>query len=417
MADSEPLIATRESLNDSPDSQYEESLLGRDHTELTDEEQIGRHKRSSLLAYVCTRDFWTVLLLGQALAILNTSSSTFTSLLEAQGTSIPAFQTFFNYTLLNIIFTSFTIYKYGFKRWGKIARTDGWKYILFAFCDVEGNYFIVLAYRYTTILSAQLINFWAIVVVVTLSFLALRVRYHQMQLLGIAICIGGMGILLASDHISGSLAEGGKALDAVKGDLFALLAATFYGFSNVVEEYFVSKRPVYEVIGQLAFWATLINGIQAMMFDRSSFESAIWNGPVVGYLFGYTICLASFYTTAPLIYRLASAAFMNTSMLTGNFWGVLIGIFVLKLRIHWLYPVAFVLILLGQFVYYLGQRRGSALGEARKPWLGRNQEQGVSGIFTARRRIDRAQHAVDVSVLRDEVHDDGQADPIIRDCT
>lgn len=206
-----------------------------------------------------------------------------------------------------------------------------------------------------------------------------------MQLLGILICIGGMGILIASDRITGVTDE--RAIDAVKGDLFALLAATFYGFSNVIEEYFVSKRPMYEVLGQLAFWATIINGSQALLLDRSSFETATWNGKVVSYLVGYTICLAGFYITAPLIYRLASAAFMNISMLTGNFWGVLIGVFVLQLRIHWLYPIAFVLILLGQFVYYLGR---NILGEARKPWLGRNQEQGVSGIFTARRRIDRA---------------------------
>lgn len=26
---------------------------------------------------------------------------------------------------------------------------DGWKYIILAFLDVEGNYFFVLAYRYT----------------------------------------------------------------------------------------------------------------------------------------------------------------------------------------------------------------------------------------------------------------------------
>jgi solute carrier family 35, member F1/2 len=251
--------------------------------------------------------------------------------------------------------------------------------ILFAFCDVEGNYFVVLAYRYTTILSAQLINFWAIIVVVTLSSLVLHVRYHYMQIIGILICIGGMGILLASDRIE-DRDNSGRALDAVKGDLFALLAATFYGFSNVVEEYFVSKRPMYEVIGQLAFWASLINGLQAAIFDRSSFESATWNAHVAIYLTGYTLCLAGFYATAPLIYRLASAAFMNLSMLTGNFWGVMIGVFVLQLRVHWLYPLAFVLILLGQFVYYLGR---SGRGEARKPWLGREQ-----GVFAAKRTID-----------------------------
>lgn len=44
-----------------------------------------------------------------------------------QGTSIPAFQTFFNYVLLNLVFTPFTIYRYGFKRWARIVLKDGWK--------------------------------------------------------------------------------------------------------------------------------------------------------------------------------------------------------------------------------------------------------------------------------------------------
>ena len=56
--------------------------------------------------------------------------------------------------------------------------------------DVEGNFFTVLAYRYTTILSAQLIEFWAIVVVVIVSFVFLHVRYHITQYMGIIVCIG-----------------------------------------------------------------------------------------------------------------------------------------------------------------------------------------------------------------------------------
>ena len=50
-----------------------------------------------------------------------------------------------------------------------------------------------------------------------------------------------------------------------------------------------------------------------------------------------------------------------------------------------MYPIAFVCIIVGQLVYYLGRR---VLGEARKPWLGRDQERGVDGLFTARRKID-----------------------------
>ena len=150
-------------------------------------------KSRSWFRYFRTKDFWIVLLLGQVLSLCITSTNTFSSLLASAGTNIPAFQTFFNYVLLNIIYTSCTIYKYGFKKWGKLVFKDGWRYFLFAFCDVQGNYFVVLAYRYTTILSAQLINFWAIVMVVVISLIFLHVRYRITQYAGILICVGGMG--------------------------------------------------------------------------------------------------------------------------------------------------------------------------------------------------------------------------------
>lgn len=319
----------------------------------------------------------------QLLALCITSTNTLSALLAGKGTSIPAFQTFFNYVLLNGVYTTYTLYKYGLGKWGRVVLRDGWKYFILAFLDVEGNYFVVLAYRYTTILSAQLINFWAIVVVVALSFLALRVRYHWTQVVGILVCIGGMGVLFGSDHITKT--NDGPARDQLKGDLFAVLSATFYGLANITEEFLVSKRPLYEVVGQLAFWAMLINGTQAAIFDRTSFRQATWDGQVGGYLISYTLSLFLFYSLAPVLFRLASAAFFNISLLTSNFWGVVIGVRVFHLVIHWMYPIAFVLIMLGQIIYFVGR---TVLGEARKPWLGSNQERGVSGVGTAKRRAD-----------------------------
>ena len=340
-------------------------------------------KKKGRFGYLKTKQFWIVLGLSQALAVSITGTNTLSSLLAAEGTSIPAFQTLFNYVLLNMIYTSTTLYKYGFKKWLRVLWKDGWRYFILAFCDVEGNYFTVLAYRYTTILSAQLINFWAIAVVVVISLIFLKVRYHIAQYAGILICCGGLGLMVASDHITHS--NGGQAADAVKGDLFALLGATFYGLSNVFEEFLVSKRPLYEVIGQLAFWGMFINGVQAAIFDRHSFQTATWNSKVGGYLTGYTLILSWFYSAAPIVFRMASAAFFNIGLLTGNFWGLIVGIRLFHLHVHWMYPVAFVLIMGGHFVYYGTE---GVLGEARKPWLGGDQEGGHDGLGTARRQLE-----------------------------
>ena len=229
------------------------------------------------------------------------------------------------------------------------------------------NYFVVLAYRYTTILSAQLINFWAIVVVVIISFFVLKVRYHWAQILGILVACGGMGLLMASDHIHNGFTVAGGAPNELKGDLFMLLGATLYGFSNVTEEFLVSKRPLYEVVGQLGFWGIFINGVQAAIFDRNQFKSAVWNDKIGGYIVGFTLCLFTFYTIAPILFRMSSAAFFNISLLTANFWGLLIGLKVFGYTIMWLYGVAFTCIVVGLVIYYV---LTDVLGESKKPWLG-----------------------------------------------
>ncbi|KAG9240373.1 hypothetical protein BJ878DRAFT_296105 [Calycina marina] len=332
-------------------------------------------------AYLTTRDFWIVLAIGQILALCITGTNTFSTLLVEKGTSIPAFQTLFNYILLTIIYTTYTIYRYGWKKYGKLLLVDGWKYAILSFLDVEGNYFTVLAYRYTNLMSAQLLNFWSIVVVVVISFFILKVRYKWPQVFGILICCGGMGVLLYSDHKSSN--SGYYTPTQLKGDLFGLAGATFYGLSNIFEEWFVSKRPAYEVLGMLGLFGIIINGITAGIFDRNSFAGATWDGEVAGYIVGYTLILALFYSLAPVILRMSSAVFFDISLLTGNFWGVIIGIKVFGYAIYYLYPIAFVMIVVGLVVYFLA---GSMLGESKKPWLGANQELGVAGLGTAKQK-------------------------------
>lgn len=330
-------------------------------------------------SYLLTTDFWIIIAIGQILSLCITATNTFTSFLSSVGTNIPAFQTLFNYALLTLIYLPITLHKYGFRKWARIALRDGWRYLIMSFVDVEGNYFTVLAYNYTNILSAQLLNFWAIVCVVILSFFLLKVRYRLVQIAGILLCCGGMGVLLASDHITGQ--NGGSGRDMVKGDLFGLLGATFYGVSNVFEEWLVSKRPMYEVLSFMGILGMFINGVQAAIFDRQSFRDATWNGQVAGWLVGYTLCLNVFYSTVPLILRMGSAAIFDINLLTANFWGVIIGTRVFGYAVHWMYPIAFVLIICGLVVYFLA---GSILGDSKKPWLGDAQKDGVAGIGTAK---------------------------------
>lgn len=333
-------------------------------------------------SYLTTADFWLVLAIGQVLCLCNTATNTFTTFLNNYAISIPAFQTLFNYVLLALIYVPVMFCRHGPRQVARVVRRDGWKYLLLGLLDVEGNYFTVLAYRYTNLLSAQLLNFWSIVCVVALSFALLRVRYQPAQLAGILAACAGMGLLLASDHLTGSDDGGGGPTDPVRGDLFGLLGATFYGLSNVFEEWFVSRRPVYEVLAFLGLVGACVNGVQCAVLERAAVaRAADWPPAAAGYVAGYSLALTLFYSLAPLLLRMASAAFFDISLLTGNFWGVVVGVHVFGYAVHYLYPVAFVLIVLGLVAYFLA---GSMLGDAKKPWLGDAQAGGVTGLGTAR---------------------------------
>jgi len=50
--------------------------------------------------------------------------------------------------------------------------------------------------------------------------------------------------------------------------------------ANAAEEFFVRQSPLYEVVGQLGMWATLINVTQAAGLEHKGMRNATWNGPI-----------------------------------------------------------------------------------------------------------------------------------------
>jgi len=297
-----------------------------------------------------TRRFVFCLLAGQLVSLCITCTNVTTTELVMRGFTIPTTQTWFLYFSLFCIYTPFTMYQYGFKGWLKMLFRDGWKYAILGVCDVEGNYFVVKAYQYTTILSCMLLDAWAIPICVFFSWLLMRTKYHWTQLMGVLICIGGLGMLVGSDHISKN--QGDAAVDMTKGDLFMILGSTFYGFTNALEEFFVRQSPLYEVVGQLGMWGTIINGIQAAALEHKDIPKVPWTGAVIGLLFAYTAAMFILYTTAPILYRLASSAYFNLALLSSDFFGLLFGLFLFHYSPYWLYFVSFAVVISGLITYF-----------------------------------------------------------------
>ncbi|KAH8093802.1 DUF914-domain-containing protein [Cristinia sonorae] len=300
-------------------------------------------------ASIWTKRFVLSLLAGQVVSLCITCTNVTTTELVMRNWALPTTQTFFLYFSLFIIYTPYTIYQYGFKGWGKMIWKDGWKYFILAACDVEGNFLVVKAYEYTTLLSCMLLDAWAIPVCLFFCWVYMRPKYKWTQLLGILVCVAGLGLLVASDQITD---KDWPALNRAKGDVFMLVGASLYGFTNATEEFFVRKSPLYEVVGQLGMWGTIINGIQAAGLEHKDMRTASWNGATIGLLVAYTAAMFILYTVAPILYRMASSAYYNLSLLSSDFYGLLFGLFLFHYTVFWLYFIAFFVVIVGLVIYF-----------------------------------------------------------------
>ncbi|KAF8630676.1 hypothetical protein AX15_002820 [Amanita polypyramis BW_CC] len=272
---------------------------------------------------IWTKRFILSLLAGQVVSWCITCTTVSTTELVNRGLSLPTMQNNFLYFSLFLVYTPYTMYKYGLRGWGNLILRDGWKYFILAACDVEGNFLVVKAYSYTDLLSALLLDAWAIPICLFFSWVYMRTKYHWTQILGVLICVGGLGLLVVSDLRTG---KNWQAVSKGKGDAFMIAGATLYGFTNATEEFFVRKRPLYEVVGQLGMFGFIINGIQASALEHDLIKNGNWNGATVGFILAYTAAMFILYTVAPLLYRMTSSAYFNLSLLSSDFYGLLIGL-------------------------------------------------------------------------------------------
>ncbi|GAA5879819.1 hypothetical protein JCM16303_004192 [Sporobolomyces ruberrimus] len=335
-------------------------LLGRDRTTLREDPIVWSkglgpftHSLNKRVKNIFSMRFLFCLLAGQALSLCITATSTLTTELGMHGWSMPTFQSFFVYFFLNLFYTTYTIYRYGFKAWGRMVMTDGWKYFILAAVDVEANFLVVKAYGYTSLLSCMLLDAWATPACMIFAFFLVKARYHWTQVLGVLICIGGLGLLVASDFITD---KDYPASARVKGDIFMIIGATGYGLSNALEEFFVRQRPLYEIVGQMGFWGMFINGIQGAGLEHHLFHTVTWNGTTIGCLIGYVCAMLFLYSLAPILFRLSSSPFYNLSILTSDFFGLLIGLRVFGYKPYFLYFIAFPIVLVGLVVYFCAAR-------------------------------------------------------------
>lgn len=294
-----------------------------------------------------TKKQWLGLGLGQVLSVLITGTGVFSQLLASRyNISIPTTQSSLNYVLLS----SYFIYSLirGKLNW-KDRKSELLAYFLLAIVDVEANYFVVKAYKYTSITSVMLLDCFTIPSVMLLSRLFLGTRYNRRHFLGVAICLVGLVCLVLSDHFYNRHESNAK--NPLLGDLLCIVSTILYAISNVGQEAMVKRNSQLEWLGMIGIGGTIVSAIQLSVLERNELQEISWNLPVVLLIVGFALCLFALYSLSPSMMILGSATLFNLSLLTSDVFAVVVSIFLFDTIPSVLYFLAFIMILIGLVVY------------------------------------------------------------------
>ncbi len=301
--------------------------------------------------------------------------------------------------------------------WNRIHLQAPWYfYALLAFLDVQANFFVVLSFRYTAVVSSTLLTSLSIVSVITTSRLMLGRRYHSVHFAGALSCILGASCIVtldsrlssdttdttADEHFwsNGSFSdqqpyestevdpdeEGSRLL----GDFFAIAAALLFGLNDALAEYSIQNSTPNEYLGMLGLFGFLFSFSQSLIFERDQLDQfmIIWKSFLIDsgdvgagtvthcsngleddctniinmeFLWMCTIWVAYiltfylFYVSASHFLIVSDATMMSLSLQAANVWTCLYSIFVQKMAFT---PLLFCSISLIIFGVWLYERQG-----------------------------------------------------------
>ncbi|TSL04241.1 Solute carrier family 35 member F2 [Bagarius yarrelli] len=301
--------------------------------------------RSFTLKNVFTCRLLKTVALGQVLSMLICGTAVSSQYLAEARVETPMLQSFLNYALLLLTYTTALSFRKGEENILKILKEKWWRYLLMALTDVEANYTVVMAYQFTTLTSIQLLDCFVIPVLMVLSWFFLKTRYRPVHFIAVAVCLLGVGAMVGADLLAGR--DQGSNSDVLLGDSLVLISAALYAVSNMCQEYTVKNLSRVEFLGMMGLFGTLISGIQMAALEAGAISKITWNWATSLLFLAYVLCMYSLYSFMPVVVKMTSATAVNLSLLTADLFSLFCGIVLFHYKFSALYIVSFVVITVG----------------------------------------------------------------------
>ncbi|KAG7217167.1 hypothetical protein INR49_027708 [Caranx melampygus] len=287
--------------------------------------------------------------MGQVLSLLICGTAVSCEYLANAGVQTPMLQSFLNYALLLLVYTTILTTRKGERNIIQILKTKWWKYLVMGLADVEANYAVVRAYQFTTLTSIQLLDCFVIPVLMLLSWFILKTRYRLIHFVAVIVCVLGVGAMVGADILAGR--DRGSTSDVLLGDGLVLLSAVLYAVSNTCQEYTVKNLSRVEFLGMMGLFGTLISGVQLAVLETQAVAAIKWDLHISMLFAVYVLCMYTLYSFMPVVVKMTSATAVNLSLLTADLFSLFCGFFLFQYTFSALYIISFVVITVGFIMF------------------------------------------------------------------
>lgn len=224
-------------------------------------------------------------LAAQGCAFLGAFSSVAADALS--GLDVPAFEAFACYAALGVVYAPL--------HWHACAASGTpllsaplAAYLLLACLDVEANYLIVSAFKFTSLTSVTLLDAAAVPAGLLLSRLLLSAAVTRAHAVAAAVVLLGTGVLVAGDVACGAPASSASAGAApLLGDALTVAAACLFACSNALQERLLVDAPRTEVLALFGLLGTALSGLTAAVAEAPQLRAVAWDGATLAPLAGF----------------------------------------------------------------------------------------------------------------------------------
>ncbi|XP_018570400.1 solute carrier family 35 member F2-like [Anoplophora glabripennis] len=294
---------------------------------------------------------WQNIILGQFLSLVLCALNTLSHYINTTTTSVlPTGQSFPHYMFLCAIYTSWLAFRRGDKGLISIIKARGWRYLLLCLIDVQANTLLSTAHQFTTLTSIQLLGCVAIPVALALSCLVLGVRYRMVHIIAVSVCLMGVGCLVWA-NIEDTKIDGKNQL---VGDMLCLGGAVLFAIVTVLQELSVKNTDIVEYLGLLGLFGSIVSGVQMLLLEKQTLITSTWRNSSA-LLSSFSACQFMFCTFSSVFLLNMGTTALHLSLLSGNFYTLIVGILLFNYKFHALYFLSYTLSMTGVYIYAIKQ--------------------------------------------------------------